>query len=78
MISGDVDNVGEEVLAGVEAALSTMRKRYRSNMDPVRFSAEVNLVVRFIELLCVAQLKTLDLETIPRILRTDLLINLSR
>jgi hypothetical protein len=33
---------------------------------------------RFCELLCIPELRKLDLEKVPRVLRTDLLINLPR
>ncbi|XP_023335840.1 uncharacterized protein LOC111707070 [Eurytemora carolleeae] len=78
VIGSDIELVSLEILQGVQDALSLKREEYANVWNIRFFSNEVNLIIRFCELLCIPELRKLDLEKVPRVLRTDLLINLPR
>jgi len=80
VLACDLQNVANEILLGVEDALAIKKEEYveKSSLNIKTFSNEVNIVVRFVELICISDLKKLSLEEIPPKLRADLLINISK
>jgi len=87
VVAGDMEAVAKAVLTGVEEALKDKRKelmRLREKesvtvvVDYRSFTREVNVVVRFAEIICVENLRVLEVDTIPGVLRVDLLLNLAR
>ncbi len=80
MVAGDVEEVAKETLKGVQEALEVKKKQYVTSkqLNIKQFSNEVNLVVRFAELICLEHLRTLDLDRVPRVLRADLVMHLGK